>query len=389
MALTFMCGFEAQAMSVDGGDGLSVTVQLNGTSSYSTAQHRTGAASIRCNPASGASGYVSATDTPNYVHFGFYVATLPSVDRRIFGGAPQAGRITVRLTSAGTLTLYDNVTLVGTSSAAFASPGWHWVGIRQVTGTSVTFLQIDGVNEITGTVTISSVWGSIAGFVGTEASAADAYVDDMISDSAGLLQPSNVALLVPISDNARATLWVAGAAGTTNLWDAVNNKPPAGVASASETNTTNIEHDGGAAGTTDAYDANLTTYATAGVNSGDTVLAVQSIIRHGEDIATGTKNLAFGLTSNPSESLSANFTAGGDAGAHGAEAGLWVTKTNALITSPSVTVGSSPILRVTRPETASRVACVDFMGLIVAWTPAAVAASQPTYNEPYQQLVTQ
>jgi hypothetical protein len=259
------------------------------------------------------------------------------------------------------------------------------VGVRQVTGTTVVFLQIDGVDEVTGTATVSG-FGSGVGFNNSEASAVDVYIDDIIVDSAGFLAPSNVDIAFPISDATVTGVTDANGA-TTNLWDAVNNAPPAGVASASEAaNPKSCVHF--TASVTDTYKANLETYTTLGVGASDTVLAVQSVIRHGEDIVTGTKNGTLGAVTNPTISDSLAFTFGGDAGAHGAEAGLWLTKYGTLTTSPSVTVGTSPTLTVSRVSE-SRLGCVDFMGLIVAWTPAAVAASQPTYNEPYQQLVTQ
>lgn len=382
MAVTFLTGFEGQATGVDG-------ITLTGTAAYSTAQARTGAASIRCNPASGASGYVNPIGA-THEHFGLYVASLPSVDRRVLGFL-GAGYINVRLTSAGALAVYLNTTLIGTSSAAFASPGWHWVGVRQLTGTSVVFLQIDGVDEVTGTATVTAPDGTI-GFGGTEASAVDVYIDDAVFDNAGFLAPSKVGLLLPISDNARATLWTGGVGGTTNLYDAVNNTPPIGTAT--ETNLTQIEHAGGAAGTTDAYDANMTTYTTAGVGAGDTVLAVQGVIAWGEDIATGTKLLSYSGVSNPAWTGASSIdvstghgsSAVGTYSATGAADG-WNERRSAIVTSPSVTLGTSPVMRVVRPETASRVASVCFMGMVVAWTPAAAAVARVPRFSPYPQLL--
>ena len=356
MTVKFLTGFEAQQAVTD-------NVTLTGTAAYSTAQARTGAASIRCNPASAAQGF---TNPPfmamPYVHFGLYVASLPSLDRLVTGTI-LAGYIHLKLTSAGQLAVYLNTTLIGTSSAAFASPGWHWVGIRHVTGTSVVFLQIDGVDEVTGTATVTGTNTNI-GFGGTEASAVDAYFDDFIVDDAGFLTSSKVDIALPISDQSRVAV-TTGAGGTTNLWDAINNTPPAGVASASETATTNIEYP---ASTTAEYTANLETYTTLGVGANDTVLAVQTLVRHGEDIATQTKAIQnIGTLTNPTIT-GVTVTAGGDGGAHGDEPGFWVTTFGTLTTLPTVTRGTSPELSTTRTSEA-RVACIDFMGLLVAWTP--------------------
>jgi hypothetical protein len=360
MAVAAFCGFEGQALKVDG-----VNVSFIGTAAYDTGTVRTGAASMRANPASGAGGYFSnLAGAVAYMHFAVRFASLPSVNR-VFTSGVAAGMIHAEITSTGTISVYLNTTLIGTSSTALSTNTWYWIGLRQVTGTSVDFLQIDGVSAVTGTATVTLSDPSV-GFVGTEASAVDAYFDDVIFDDAGLLAPSKVDTALPISDNTRTNV-TAGAGGTTNLWDAVNNTPPAGVASASETNTSNIEYP---ASLTESYIANLETYTTLGIGASDTVLAVRSIVRHGEDIATGTKNLQnVGALTNPTVGGS-SVTAGSDGGAHGAEIGLWVSTFGTLTTSPSVTLGTSPTIRTSRISEA-RVACIDFMGMLVAWTPAA------------------
>jgi hypothetical protein len=378
-----MCGFELNA---DGKEPFNsaATMTLSGAT-YSSTQARTGTFSIRCNPGSGASQSI-IIPAGSYVHFGMYVVTKPSLDRRIIGTI-SANTLNVRLTSTGALGVYENTTLLGTSSAAFASPGWHWVALRATSGTSVPHLQIDGVTEVTATSTISGTGNSV-GFVGAEASAAELYIDDFIIDDANLLQPSKVALLLPISDNARGANWFkADGSTTTNLFQSVDNIPPAGVASANEAATplASIRHTGGA---NNAYDANMTTYSSAGVAAIDTVIAVMSWVRHGEDIATGTKVLASGLVSNPAPGVGSNFNAGNNAGAHAAETNLWLTQVETIQVSPSVTIGSSPVLRISRPETASRVACIDFMGVTMAWTIGVVTDRVP-FTPRYPSLLAQ
>jgi len=377
MAVRQSYSFEAQQAATD-------RITFVGTSSYSTTTVRTGAASLRCNPASGATGRVllAISTVGDFVHFGLNIATLPSLDRVIFGQI-AAGNVNVRLTSTGGLALYINTTLMGTS-VNLSTATWYWIGVRTLTGTSVAFLQIDGLDSVTGTGTVSGTPVSL-GFIGTEASAADIFFDDVIVDNAAFLSNGKADIALPISDNT-VTAVTGGAGGTTNLWDAINNTPPAGVASASETDTTNIKYP---ASLTEDYLANLETYTTLGIASGDTVLAVQSIVRHGEDIATGTKNLQnVGALTNPTVA-GASVTAGSDGGAHAAESGanFWVTTFGTVTTSPSVTLGTSPTIRASRTSE-SRVACVDFMGMNVAWTPGA-AAEQVPYVNPMPQLLAQ
>ena len=389
MAVTFMTGFESAAALVD-------SLVLGGVAAYSTTQARTGTRSIRCNPGSGSTGYLSYGDANPYHHIAMYVAARPSVERRIFG-VVGSGLITLRLTAAGALAVYDDTTLMGTSSAVFATAGWHWVSIRQVTGTGVVFLQIDGVDEVTGTATVTSV-NSIWGFAGTEASAVDVYFDDVIVDDTGFLAPSKVALLLPISDNSRTTLWTGGTGGTTNLYDAVNNTPPIG--SATESDTTQIEHAGGAAGTTDYYSANCTTYATAGVASADTVIAHQPVVVWGEDSSTGTKLLSYAMAGTPvygfgEDSIDVSTGHGsGAVGTYGTGTDYWNERKGSLNTANyrdtigGFSISASVRISVIRPETASRVASVCFMGIYVAWTPyVAPPASMVVPRRVYPQLI--
>lgn len=378
MAITFLTGFEGGHIATEPS-----APTVIGTSSYSTTQKRTGAFALRCNPASGATGGQQYSSSfPAYMHFGLYVATLPSVERRVYGGTPTAGIINVRLTSSGTLKIYENATLLGTSSAAFSSPGWHWVGIRQVTGTSQVFLQIDGVDEVTATATITAITGSL-GCHGTEASAIDIYIDDALGDDTGFLQPSNVDTALPISDNARGSGWVGGAGGTTNLFDAVNNTPPTGVVDTG-TNASQIRNATSAANSD--MDFNCETYTTLGIGASDTVLAVQPVIMTGAPVTTSAKQGTIGNASNPAIAQ-VSLSAGGTSGAFwsGTTAGTfptgWKYSAGTLTISPTVTLGNSPVIRVRQVTSSTRIAMVCYMGLNVAWTPAAAAA---TFAPPFR-----
>jgi hypothetical protein len=364
MAVTFMTGCEGRdAAAAD-------NVTVSGAVS-STTQHRTGAASIRCNPASGGSASFSLIGGggTGFSHFGLFVATMPSVARVIAGNSSGS---TLKLNSTGTIEVFDTTTSRGVSTTTLVTGQWYWIGYRSSVGTTTPLLQIDGVDQgITATVAAGNTQ---LGFSGAEASAADAYFDDIIIDGAGFLAASNVNLALPISDNT-VTGVTDNNGVTTNIWQCVSNTPPAGVASANEAaNPKKGMHF--TASVTDNYLANLSTYTTLGVGASDTVLAVQSFVSTGEDIVTGTKNLQnVGALTNPTVA-GVSVTAGADLGAHGAEVGLWAMTVGTLTTSPSVTLGTSPTIRTSRISE-TRLACVDFMGMYVAWTPAAVVAGNP------------
>ena len=359
MAVTFATGFEAQDAVTDTGNTFS------GTAAYSTAQYRTGAASLRCNPASGVSGNAVYTGTSvSYPHFGLYVASLPTLNRYI-AGTSIVGYMNLQLTSAGALAIYSGTTLIGTSSTKFASPGWHWVGIRNVTGTSVVFLQIDGVNEVTATGTVTTPSSCYLGVFGTEASAIDLYLDDVIFDSAGFLAPSSVGMAVPISDNAGGTGWTLGT-GTAlggNGYKAVANKPPIGVADL--TAGSDVKQIRNATANANVnYDANLQTYATAA------------------PVVTTAKQGTVGVASNPVITNIA-LAAGGTSGAFwsgvagGAYPTGWKVSMGTLTLAPSVTLGSSPVMRITQVTSSTLIAVVCFMGLLVVWTPVSVPYTNP------------
>jgi hypothetical protein len=375
MAVTYLTGFEAGQSTTD-----HLSINPTGTAAYDTGTVRTGARSMRCNPASGASGFVTlALPAAGFVHFAFRIASLPSVARIIAGNGTGS---TLKLNSSGTLEVFDSATSRG-SSSALSTNTWYWIGWRISAGTSVDVLQVDGVTAVNGTIAQGN---APLGANGTEASAIDLYYDDVILDTAGFLQPSKVDLALPISDNT-VTGVTDNNGVTTNIFDCVDNTPPAGVASANEAANPKAGMHFPASVTCD-YLANLETYTTLGIASGDTVLAVQGIVRHGEDIATGTKNLQnVAALTNPTVAGS-SVTAGSDGGAHGAEVGLWVTTFGTVTTSPTVTLGTSPTIRTSRISQA-RVACVDFMGMLVAWTPAAVVAGNPPYVNPMPQLLAQ
>lgn len=383
MAVTFLAGLESA-------DVLLENVTITGTGGLTTLQHRTGLRCLSLNTGSGASNIVTLVGAASagYLHFGLYVNTLPSIDRVIFS-SPAAGNIHLKLTPAGALAVYLNTTLVGTSSAAFATTGWHWVGVRQVTGTSVAFLQIDGSDAVSGTATVTTGTNRI-GPTGTEASAVQMFIDDIIEDSAGFLAPSNVIDLLPTGDNIVGTGWTLGSGGTTGLWDAVNNQPP--TAGADPGTTTQIRNATSNANVN--YDATMQTYTVGGVGAFDTMIAVQPVIATAAPVATSAKLGTVGNVSNPTIA-NVNLAAGGTAGAFwsGVTAASfstgWKTSGGTIAASPSVILGTAPVMRVQQVTASTRIAMVAYMALRIAWTPGVAPAANPPYVNPYPPLLAQ
>ena len=364
MAVTFLAGFESSTL-----EGFTA---FTGTPTASTAQARTGSTSLRCQRASGASASVqlSGTTLTGYLHFGLYFAALPTVTVRFTG---LASNLHLFLTSTGKLRL----SAFGTDSAATLSAGqWYWIGERGIAGTAVPAIQVDGVDDLVANV-VPGAASLVLGPDQSDATATDMYFDDVIVDSAGYIAPSRVRLLVPTADSAVGAGWTLGSGGTTGLWDGVNNVPPTAVA---DTGTTAQIRN--AASNTNSYDATMQTYAAAGIASGDTILAVQPVISTAAPVTTSSKQGTVGVVSNPTIANIA-LGAGGTAGAFwsGVAGGTyptgWKTSFGTMTTSPSVTLGTAPVMRVTQATASTRIAMVAFMGIYVAVTPSTVVTYVP------------
>lgn len=206
------------------------------------------------------------------------------------------------------------------------------------------------------------------------------YVSDIaINDDQGANQNSypgsgKCVLLLPISNNNTSDAkWTDNSGTQVNMWQGVANTPPKGIATAQTPAYSYIKNAGGEAGTTGSYYANMATYSSVGIAAGDTINCIYFVEVDGEESGTGSKLLNFEVISNPVMASPGNVTAGNDAGAQGTYATNWATHKSAMTYNPSVTVGVSPVMRARRPETATRVASVCFMGMYVDYTPSSAS----------------
>jgi len=361
-----------------------------GTITFDTSVTRSGARSYKYD--SGASSIavtanfdVTAVDATTYyarVYRRFDVAPGATVSCLVLG--PSSEYVRLRLTNTGVVQAWNTTVQIGSDgpTIAFNDGIWHKLEISMrysAAGDETYELRWNDVvvHSGSGAITAASAWQVAFGLGGGVGANVIWYADDCaLNDSTGASQNSwcgegKVVNLIPTSDSARAALWTGGVGGTTSLFDAVNNIPPIGTAT--ETDLTQIEHAGAAAGTTDAYDANMTTYTAAGIGAADTIMVVENLMVTGEDISTGTKLLNVQAVSNPAISVSANFNVGS------AAVGTFPTNWNAARSGvvsylPSVTLATAPVLRVIRPETAARRASVCYMAMVVEYQ--AVAAQR-------------
>lgn len=398
MARLLTSGFECKDPKTDGG-GTSSSYPAGIT--HDTTHQRSGAVCLAFDSTAGTpqintTAITLTTGVSLYTRGHYFFTALPSSASATIMQYSGTALVSVRLTSGGKLQLWNDTgtpAQIGSDSVSTITTGLYYrieLRVQWASGSvDIAELQLNGFSVAsasnlalsdTNTTTSSSF-----GWITSPGAANTLYLDDIsINDSSGSAQNSwcgegNIVNLFPTSDNARATLWTGGAGGTTNLFDAVNNTPPTGTAT--ETDATQIEHAGGAAGSTDAYDANMTTYLAAGIQVNDPIILIQPVIVHGEDSATGTKLLTFSVVSNPAISAIANFAAGADVGALGTHPISWTRTLGTTSYVPSITLGTAPVMRVTRPETASRVASVDAMTMIVEY----VSSSGLSFGTPFGQ----
>ncbi len=332
-----------------------------GTVTRSTAVKRSGTASR---------AHDSGTDDLSYTrhHFGaealggkytrvyFRVSALPSVTTRIMWYGNFAGRVIgCRVTAGGKLQLWNEVTgseaQIGSDSGpTVAVDNWYRLELygNITSGTSdQAELRLDGQTVAASTQAFSDAGISdvYVGWLGYPGASKIIYLDDLaINDDTGASQNSwpgdgKIVYLNPVSDYYRNTEWTAGAGATTNLWDAVNNNPPSGVAAASATNVSQIKNV--AAIANKEADFSMESYTTAGLVSGDVVTLVQAVAQMGSS-STAIISGGLSIISNPTQAGAADSAPFGSGSAIGAYGAGWRSNWGTAQVSPSVALGTQP-----------------------------------------------
>lgn len=365
--------------------------QSSGTVTRDTSIKRSGNASVKCSTTAG-TGLAclhSQLSTASAVIFTrhYFLAEAPSAECDIIwfdsGAWKAAPTASVRLNTDRTIELWVFTGGVWTQSGSASvdsldTTNWKKIEVNITVGvTDSVILRLDDVEVATWSgdfTNTASTQRVSAGWVTTPgATSLDIWVDDYAcNNSIGSVQDSwcgsgRVLVAIPESDNQDGS-WTGGS-GTvpTDMFEAINNLPPAGTNS--EDNTTQIESaDSSGNNATDELRTNLQSYVTAGLRpSVEKVTVLHSICIHGEDVTTNTKTGSFGVNSNPAVSLS-NFTYGDDSGGLGAFPTGWK---EAIITTynPSIDAGVSPVMAVRKTDAGTRVASVCFMGLMFEANP--------------------
>jgi hypothetical protein len=183
-----------------------------------------------------------------------------------------------------------------------------------------------------------------------------------------------VVCLLPTADSADGN-WTAGGGGTS-LFPAVDNVPPVGLATgASSTDTSQIEN----ASNSVPSNADLTmqSYTAAGVGSDQTIKALYTIIAQGSSSTTGSDTMTHELVSNPA--VAANGTNSVDIVAGTYPSG-WNRGQGTITEDPTVTLGTAPVMRVTKTGAVTRIHTVCFMGIMVSYSPTPAATARRYFS---------
>jgi hypothetical protein len=360
---------------------------LTGTTlTLDTAVKRTGTSSFKFD-ASAANYLVftfSGVALRTYYFCGhFYIPAasgLPGANANILQLAGSGGGsiISAWLTTGGKIQArYANTdTQLGSDSAAtITTDTWYRIeasyNVNTAAGADDALeLRLDGTTVASGTVAASTSAPGLVqfGWRGDPGTSEVIHWDDLaLNDDQGSVNNTwigdqKVYVLLPTADSARAN-WTDGAGGTTTLWEAVNNIPPTGVATASSGATNQVENP--TSGTA-SYDATMTTYTAAGVVASDTITALYTVIEAGSSSTTGSDTMTHELVSNPAVAALGTNSVDIVAGTYPAS---WNRGQGTITENPSVVLGTAPVMRITKTAAVTRIHTVCFMGIMVAVLP--------------------
>lgn len=399
MARLAFTGFEAKDSTIDGAfAGVTPVVSETGAGNFYS-----GAASAKCNAGAGNStsftacgGYAAsaAATTTLLIRCRYKFTNLPASRKKILSSDASFARGGVSVDQNGALYAWCGAGLSGASTLTITTGVWYRIEF-QITYTltapstwtnTVDAVRLNGVDlALTASdAGVSSATESVApqaGWLETGVGvSAVCYLDDFaINDTSGSSQTSwpgdgKIVLLKTISDSAVGSGWTDDAAAATTIWDAITNTPPVGIADT--TASTGLHQIRNASSATADYDANMTSYATAGLSPLDLVVCVQPMIATGAPVATAAKTGAQQIVSNPaggSDAFPANTNQFWNGTAAGTYPTGWKISRGTVIYAPAVTIGTSPVMRCDiTGGTSTRIAMCCWMGIYVEYTPVAV-----------------
>lgn len=388
MARLVTCGFEAQHFTGEG-QGINATKPVNAV--LDTTFARSGLCALKCDPIDpaqwGSGSGLSVLNRNYFARVYFYFQSFPTNDCYMLayqqGASPFARMASVRFIAAsGSLQLAVAGTNLRGSPVAISTGQWYMVELRMIAQSAAADTaewRLNGTVQATTTEEFTTVAPDVLN-VGTDNSTGSPviWIDDVALNDDNGASPQisypgqgKIVLLRPVADTSRVG-WVGGAGGTTNLWDAVNNRPPIGKTAAASADTDQIEDATNNA--TDTYVAACEAYNVAvasgggGMAAADTVTLTQAVGVGGSGTTT-SRTLAIRSESNPGPDASEG-TAATPATVFGTFPTGWVTVRGTHNYAPSVTAGTRPGVRVRKGTASTTAMAYCAMGLYVEYVPA-------------------
>lgn len=354
-----------------------------GVGSYSTAQARTGSRSYLLSATSAAEVFRPVATTPglgvrHWAQQALYIPSspgLPTNNVRLFRWQWATEQVVgLALKPNGKLQLTDSGATFGSeSSVTIATDTWYVIemGVEIVNGNDYAEVRVNGVQELISDGALN--WRNIDGIsrlyfgIGDNPGGSfSIHLDDLaLNDENGSVNNSwvdqeKIAVLFATADS-QVDGWAGGGGSTSNLYEAVNNVPPAGLDNGSATNTSQIEC--GNADTADNYDATMQTYSAVGIPGGSTITSIQPIIVGSNSSTTGSDTVGVSVLSNPSISEDLISVDVND----GTYPTGWNRGPGTLVDNPSVTLGAAPVMQVRKGVSTTRVATVCLMAMVVSY----------------------
>lgn len=175
-----------------------------------------------------------------FIRFYFRYATLPSADNAIFAVKSGGGSniAAIKLSSTGTLKLFNATTQVGSASSSLSADTWYRIEFRYdasgAAGTHVLAARIDGTQfATTSAATLTGIANmQLGGNIYLEAqTTGNFYFDDVaVNDNTGSFQNSypGAGSIIHIRPNAAGdnTNWSRGGTDSGANWSQVDENPP-------------------------------------------------------------------------------------------------------------------------------------------------------------------
>lgn len=357
-------GFEGGHRLVDG-------LSVGGTPTYDSTDPITGDYSLACD---GSGEYVAfpiteSADRNFYARYKMRVSALPTASCQIFtfldGITPTLAAVTLRADG--------KFQIASTLSTVVVVPDQVYTlelrYLKTAAGNVTAELRVDGVLAISVTQAQAALADGIRmGYISASGTIPILTIDDWaVNDDQGADDNTWVgvdekfALLLPAADSLRDATWLGAAGGTANLFEALNNLPPAGLSTTNGTDASQIESISTGAAATDRYRPQLEAY-NAKLPAGASVEHVQAVTMFGSQTSTAKPGSIKGVSSPALAKATANSS-----GAQGAFPTGWVAIQTAIAVDPAVALTDQPVLEVEREHATTDRPSHCLMGMMVGY----------------------